>query len=73
MQERPFWSSFLASVGAISRRPSAWLAVALAASGSALVAGTWLVAQLSWQARLRTLEAELVSIGAPVRWMCPVC
>ncbi|MFN9990742.1 MAG: hypothetical protein ACK549_10930 [Cyanobacteriota bacterium] len=59
MQARPFWSNFLASVGAISRRPSTWRAGALAATGSALVAGTWLVAQLSWQARLRTLEAEL--------------
>lgn len=43
----------------LTRRPGAWLAVVLAAGGSALVAGTWLVAQLSWQGRLRTLEAEL--------------
>lgn len=36
------------------------MALALAlAGGSALVAGTWVVAQLSWQARLRTLESEL--------------
>ena len=34
------------------------LALALA-GGAALVAATWLVAQLSWQGRLRTLEAEL--------------
>jgi hypothetical protein len=33
--------------------------VALAAGGSALVAATWLVAQLSWQSRLRALEAEV--------------
>jgi hypothetical protein len=34
------------------------LALALA-GGSALVAATWLVAQVSWQGRLRTLEAEV--------------
>jgi hypothetical protein len=35
-----------------------WLALALA-GGSALMAATWMVAQLSWQGRLRTLEAEV--------------
>jgi hypothetical protein len=34
-----------------------WLA--LAAGSSALVAATWLVAQLSWQGRVRALEAEV--------------
>jgi hypothetical protein len=44
--------------------PSSWtrfrarLNLALA-GGAALVAATWLVAELSWQGRLRTLEAEL--------------
>ena len=33
--------------------------VALTAGGSALVVTTWLVAQLSWQGRLRALEAEV--------------
>lgn len=33
--------------------------MALTAGGAALVAATWLVAQLSWQARLRALEAEV--------------
>jgi hypothetical protein len=33
--------------------------VALTAGGAALVATTWLVAQLSWQGRLRALEAEV--------------
>lgn len=55
----PPWRNILDGVSQLSRRPSVWLAVALAAGGSALVAGTWLVAQLNWQARLRTLEAEL--------------
>ena len=59
MEERPAWRHLSHSGRAIRRRPLAWLALALAAGGSALVAGTWLVAQLSWQARLRTLEAEL--------------
>ncbi len=41
------------------RSPSIrWLAL-LTAGGSALVAATWLVAQLSWQGRLRALEAEV--------------
>jgi len=46
-------------LSALSQRPGAWLAVALAAGGAALVAGTWMVAQVSWQGRLRTLEAEV--------------
>lgn len=33
--------------------------LALAAGGAALVTATWLVAQLSWQGRLRALESEL--------------
>lgn len=39
--------------------PVGWFALALAAGGSLLVAGTWLVAQLSWQGRLRALESEV--------------
>jgi len=39
------------------RNRSAWSAVA--AGGAALVAATWLVAQLSWQARLQSLQAEV--------------
>ena len=41
------------------KEPGVWLPVALAAGGAALVATTWLVAQLGWQGRLRTLEAEV--------------
>ena len=41
------------------KEPGAWLPVALAAGGVALVATTWLVAQLGWQGRLRALEAEV--------------
>ena len=55
------WSRFRARLNALApgpSKPAAWLALALA-GGSALVAATWLVAQLSWQGRLRTLEAEL--------------
>jgi hypothetical protein len=37
---------------------SRWL-VPLTAVGAALVATTWLVAQLTWQGRLRALEAEV--------------
>lgn len=59
MQDPLAWKRCLAGLRSISRSPSAWLAVAIAAAGSALVAGTWLVAQLSWQGRLRTLEAEV--------------
>jgi hypothetical protein len=40
------------------RRRLRW-AVALSAGAAALVAATWLVAQLSWQGRLRALEAEV--------------
>jgi hypothetical protein len=36
-----------------------WVVFGLAAGSSALVAATWLVAQMSWQGRLRTLEAEV--------------
>ncbi len=56
------WSRLRARFNVIAPGPSkpfAWLALALA-GGSALVAATWLVAQLSWQGRLRTLEAELL-------------
>jgi hypothetical protein len=48
-----------------NQRPLHWRSapkgfwVAMAAGGSALVAATWLVAQLSWQGRLRALEAEV--------------
>jgi hypothetical protein len=45
-------------LGLVCRTPAAWLALALA-GGSALVTATWLVAQVSWQGRLRTLEAEV--------------
>ena len=41
------------------KEPGVWLPVALAAGGAALVATTWLVAQLGWQGRLRALEAEV--------------
>lgn len=41
------------------RSPSPLWVLALTASASTLVAATWLVAQLSWQGRLRTLEAEV--------------
>ncbi|MEB3243283.1 MAG: hypothetical protein VKO44_06560 [Cyanobacteriota bacterium] len=41
------------------RRPAAWSLAGLVAGGSALVVATWVVAQLSWQARLRALEAEV--------------
>jgi hypothetical protein len=48
----------LNGLGLVCRTPAAWLALALA-GGSALVTATWLVAQVSWQGRLRTLEAEV--------------
>ena len=48
----------LNGLGLGCRTPAAWLALALA-GGSALVTATWLVAQVSWQGRLRTLEAEV--------------
>ncbi|MEB3156179.1 MAG: hypothetical protein VKO26_01925 [Cyanobacteriota bacterium] len=41
------------------RFPSTRWWVLLTAGGSALVAATWLVAQLSWQGRLRALDAEV--------------
>ncbi|MFM1798768.1 MAG: hypothetical protein RLZZ117_1046 [Cyanobacteriota bacterium] len=41
-----------------ARRPPPWTVV-VAAGASALVATTWLVAQWSWQGRLRALEAEV--------------
>ena len=41
------------------KRSMARRVVALTAGGSALVVTTWLVAQLSWQGRLRALEAEV--------------
>jgi hypothetical protein len=40
-------------------RQWSWVVFGLAAGSSAVVAATWLVAQMSWQARLRTLEAEV--------------
>ena len=61
MEEPTPWIRFRARLNGLGRGslpPVAWLALALA-GGSALVSATWLVAQLSWQGRLRTLEAEL--------------
>ncbi|MFN9546383.1 MAG: hypothetical protein ACK6AD_04825 [Cyanobacteriota bacterium] len=43
----------------VKRWPMTHWAIALAAGGAALVAATWLVAQFSWQGRLRALEAEV--------------
>lgn len=43
----------------MKERAAVWWPVALAAGGAALVATTWLVAQLSWQGRLRAMEAEV--------------
>jgi|GEM_PF-3482435 hypothetical protein len=40
------------------QRPGSWPPAVWAACGAALVAATWLVAQLSVQGRLRALEAE---------------
>jgi hypothetical protein len=57
--EPPLRRRVLERFNGLGRRPGAWLAVALAAGGSALVAATWLLAQLSWESRLRSLEAEL--------------
>lgn len=59
MEEPSVWSAGLARLHRLSRRPEAGLIVALAAGGSALVAATWLVAQLSVQGQLRAMEAEL--------------
>lgn len=59
MEVPPVWSRLLNRLCPPRQRPCFWLAMGLAAGGSALVAGTWLVAQLSWQGRLRALEAEV--------------
>ena len=59
VDESPPWRTLKEQVGAWSRRPGAWLALAIAAGGSALVAATWLVAHHTFEARQRALEAEV--------------
>jgi hypothetical protein len=55
----PVWRAPLDRLQPPARLSGRWLLVAITAGGAALVAGTWLVAELSLQGRLRALEAEV--------------